>query len=115
MRKRVQGNLRRLADEIPRKQMAHGRRLLEAVPGESACAPEAVEIVDRAQYGLMIWRHLVQACPGRAHAGITQRRRPALDDLGHGVEDGPIDFGVKLGVSSRNPMPKRRPSPSGWK
>src|SRR5260370_40662045 len=95
MRKRVQGDLRRLADEISRQQMAHGRRLLEAVPGEPACAPEAVEIVHRTQYGWVIWRHLVQACPGRAPAGITQRRRPTLDDLGHGVEDGPIDLGVE--------------------
>src|SRR5712692_9495070 len=95
MSERVQGNLRPLAHETSSQQMAHGGRLLETVAGESACAPEAVEIIDRAQYGLMIWRHFVKACPCRSHSGVPQRRRSAVDDLSHGFEHGPIDLGVE--------------------
>src|SRR5487761_1083145 len=83
--------------------MAHGWRLLEAVTGESACAPEAVEIADRTQYGLMVGRHLVEASPSRSYSGGAQPRRAALDDRSDGVEHGPIDFGVETRRFIRKP------------
>ena len=55
----VQGHLGLLTQEASSQEMADGRRLLEAVTGESACAPEAIQVVDWAQYGLMIGRHFV--------------------------------------------------------
>src|SRR5260370_26862518 len=90
MGERVQRNLWLLPYETSSQQMAHGRRLLEAVSGESACAPEAIEVIDRAQDGLMIGRHLVEACPGGPHTGGTQRRRSALADINHRFQHRPL-------------------------
>src|SRR5260370_17657206 len=92
MGERVQRNLWLLPYETSSQQMAHSGRLLEAVSGESACAPEAVEVIDRAQDGLMIGRHLVQACPGGLHTGSTKRRRSALAEISQAFEHAPIDL-----------------------
>src|ERR1700694_2884144 len=75
--------------------MAYGRRLLETVTGESTCAPEAVEVVDRTQNRLMIGGHLVEACPSRSYSGRAQLGRSAFDDFSHRVERGPIDRSIE--------------------
>src|SRR6266852_532092 len=106
MGERVQRNLWLLPYETSSQQMAHGGRLLEAVSGESARAPEAAEVIDRAQDRLMVGRHLVEACPGGPHTGGTERGRSALDDISHGFEHGPIDLGVE--AASRWAGPCRR-------
>src|SRR5437660_12191487 len=97
MSERFQGYVRRLAHETLSQQMTHCGRLLEAVTGESTCAPEAIEVLDATQYGLMIGGHLVEARPSRSHAGGTQVRRAPFDHLSHGVERGPVDFSVETG------------------
>src|SRR3954470_20806321 len=75
-----------LAREPLGEEVADRRRLLEAVARETARAPEAREAVHRAQDGLMVWRHLVQARPRGLDSGRAEPWRPPVDHLGHGIE-----------------------------
>jgi hypothetical protein len=95
IRKDVQGYLGSLASEPLSKQVAHCRRLLESVTQEPACAPEAVEIIEGAQYGLMVGRHLLETCPSRSDPRRPEPRRSTLEHLGYGIERRPIDFGAE--------------------
>src|SRR6266446_10017364 len=75
--------------------MPHRRRLLEAVAREPARAPEALDVVDRPEYRLMIGRDLVEAGPGGLDPDGPETRRPALDHLRHRVENRPVNVGAE--------------------
>src|SRR5713226_4493769 len=75
--------------------MPHRRRLLKAVAREAACAPEALDVVDRPEDRLMVGRDLVQAGPRGLDPDGAQARRTALDNLGRRVENRPVDVGAE--------------------
>src|SRR6476646_5469683 len=74
----VERQVRRLAGERLREQVADRGRLLKAVDREAACAPETCEVIHRTQYGLVIGGHLVQACPRGPDAGRRELWRSML-------------------------------------
>src|SRR4051812_15988512 len=76
------------------EEVTDRRRLLEAVTGETARAPEAREAVHRAQDRLMVWRHLVQARPCGLDSRGAEPWCPPVDHLGHGIEHSPVDIGA---------------------
>src|SRR3954449_3077699 len=85
VREDLQRDLRLLTRKPLGQEVTNRRRLLEAVAGESAGAPEAREAVDRTQDRLMIWRHLIEARPRGLDSCRAEPRRPSVDHLRHGI------------------------------
>src|SRR2546430_11671971 len=72
VREDVEGRLRWLAREPLREQVSNGRRLLEAMAGEAASAPETFDGIHRPQDRLVVGCHLVQTRPRGLDPGGPQ-------------------------------------------